>query len=79
VAVGIGIEHSNGDSDGGFTWTTGQPLSESATLNGTNQVMTYTNNSSSALNSARKIALTRLANTHTNSVTVTVWVSRPNN
>ena len=63
----------------GFTWTTGQPLSESATLNGTNQVMTYTNNSSFALNSARKIALTRLANTHTNSVTVTVWASRPNN
>ena len=66
----------------GTNYTTTAPFQLSVALNSTTPVMNYTNfpatGTPPTLNNARKIALTTLINGHTNSVTVTVWLSRAN-
>lgn len=60
--------------DGTNYTTTGRfPLS--VTLNSTSPVMNYTNYDYWSLDNCKKLALTSLANGHTNSVTVSFWMS----
>jgi prepilin-type N-terminal cleavage/methylation domain-containing protein len=64
------------------TWTTTQPFTITTALNGTTANVSFTNwpafGSPPTLNGCRKIALTKLVNAHTSTITGTLWFSRDN-
>lgn len=64
----------------GTTWTTVQPFTAQAYLNGTTASVVYSNwpamGSPPTLSNCRKIALTTLRNNHSATVTVKLWFSK---